>query len=264
MRARSLVLAVAAGLVLADASIVTLALPDVLRELDTTVEGVAAVIGVYTIVLAVALLPAERIARHAGPARTAGAGFLIFAIASLACGLAGSLGFLLVARGVQAVGGAAALLGVFALLVGGGGDHARTRRLWLGVAVLSTAIGPALGGALTEVFSWEAIFLAQVPVALAAAALCLQRADETFIAWEPRPFPLGRDVARAGIALALISAALTAVLFLLVLLLVAGWNVTPLRAALAVTVIPLGALLGARVEGDAQTKAAAGLSLIHI
>ena len=58
-RVRAFMLAVVAGLALADASIVTLALPELLVELDTSVEGVAAVLGVYTAVLAVALLPAR-------------------------------------------------------------------------------------------------------------------------------------------------------------------------------------------------------------
>ena len=65
MKLRVYALAVAAGLGLADASIVTLALPDILSDLDTTVEGVAAVIGVYTVVLAALLVPAERLARTA-------------------------------------------------------------------------------------------------------------------------------------------------------------------------------------------------------
>ncbi|HWI72314.1 MAG TPA: hypothetical protein VNT55_10185, partial [Baekduia sp.] len=65
-----------------------------------------------------------------------------------------------------------------------------------------------------------------------------------------------------AIALALVSAALTAVLFLLVLLLVAGWDVSPLRAALTVTVIPLGALVGSRITGDARARAAAGCALV--
>src|SRR4051812_7216630 len=74
-----------AGLVLADASVVTLALPDLLVELHTTVEGVAAVIGSYTIVLALALMPAERLARRVGPAPVAMLGFAVFAAASTAC-----------------------------------------------------------------------------------------------------------------------------------------------------------------------------------
>src|ERR1700712_3691814 len=61
VRPRHVLLAIAAGLALADASIVTLALPQLLFDLSTTVEGVAAVIGVYTVVLAASLLPAERL-----------------------------------------------------------------------------------------------------------------------------------------------------------------------------------------------------------
>src|ERR1051325_3444513 len=79
MRARSWVVTVAAGLVLADASIVTLALPELLRALDTTVEGVAAVIAVYTLVLAAALLPAERLVRRHGAAAVGAGGFALFA-----------------------------------------------------------------------------------------------------------------------------------------------------------------------------------------
>ncbi|MFL5843560.1 MAG: MFS transporter [Solirubrobacteraceae bacterium] len=258
--ARPLLLALAAGLVLADASVVTLALPDLLVELHTSVEGVAAVIGAYTVVLALALLPAARLARRLGPAPVAAAGFAIFALASLACGAAGTLGQLLVARCVQAAGGAGALVAAFSLLVGPGEDRAAERRLWLGTAVLSTAVGPALGGALTEAFSWHAIFWAQAPIAALAAAA----------AWRAPAHAPGRGPAeeapafsvRAALGLALISAALTAVLFLLVLLLVAGWSVSPLRAAAAVLVIPLGALAGSRVGGEPRARAAAGCVLV--
>jgi MFS family permease len=270
MRARTILLAVAAGLALADASVVTLALPDLLVELDTTVEGVAAVIGVYTIVLAAALIPAERLVRAHGAARVGAAGFAVFGVASLACGAAGSLGVLLVARGAQAAGGAAGLVAAFALLVGHVDDTRGARRLWLGAAVLSTAIGPALGGALTEAFAWEAIFLAQAPVAALAVIASLMSSR---LEVEHRPVatqgatPAGmpeRFEPRPSIALALVSAALTAVLFLLVLLLVAGWSVSPLSAAAAVTVIPLGALLGARLRGDARVRAALGCALVGL
>src|SRR5690606_17286116 len=110
----------AAGLALADASIVALALPPILDELDTTVTGVAAVIGVYTLVLAVAILPAAALARRFGPARVGAAGLLAFAVASIGCAAAGSLELLLVGRAVQAAGGAAALVAAFDLLGGGG------------------------------------------------------------------------------------------------------------------------------------------------
>jgi len=257
MTPRHLALALAAGLALADASVVTLALPELLRELDTSVEGVAAIIGVYTVVLALALLPAERLMRAVGPRAVGTAGFAVFAVASLLCGRADSLESLLAFRGLQALGGAAGLVAAFALLVGQSGTSARA--LWLGVAVLSAAVGPALGGALTQAFSWEAIFLVQVPLAAAAALACRGAA-------QPGPAPPAATRERrswsAGLALALVSAALTAVLFLLVLLLVAGWGVTPLRAAVTVTVLPIAALAGARIGGPARTRAAAGCALV--
>src|SRR3954447_22507501 len=145
MRSRDVALAVAAGLGLADASIVTLALPDILSDLNTSVEGVAAVIGVYTVVLAIALVPFER-AASAFSARAIGAGgFALFAVASAACAGAHDLTGLLIARCAQAVGAAGGLATVFDLLGGAGPG----RRLWLGAAVFATALGPAAGGALT-------------------------------------------------------------------------------------------------------------------
>jgi hypothetical protein len=256
MSVRAYVLAIAAGLGLADASIVTLALPDVLRDLNTTVEGVAAVIGVYTVVLAIALIPFER-AASAYSVRVIGAGgFALFAVASAACASAGDLTGLLIARCAQAMGAAAGLATVFDLLGGAG----RGRKLWLGAAVFATALGPAVGGALTEAFSWRAIFVFQVPVAAAGAIAVLfgpSRAPA-----EPAPERPERFALRPALALALVSAALAAVLFLLVLLLVAGWNVTPLSAAIAVTVIPVAAVAGAQIRGDDRTRGAAGCALV--
>src|ERR671935_3203735 len=145
MSVRRVALAVAAGLALADASIVTLALPDILRDLNTTIEGVAAVIGLYTLVIAVALLPLERAASRFSVRAVGAGGFALLAASSAVCASAGSLPVLLVARGAQALGGAAGLATVFELL---GGAEGRGRRLWLSAAVFATAIGPALGGAL--------------------------------------------------------------------------------------------------------------------
>jgi hypothetical protein len=256
MTLRACVLAVVAGLALADASIVTLALPDILSDLDTTVEGVAAVIGVYTVVLAIALVPLER-AASAYSVRAIGAGgFALFALAGVACAGAEHITVLLVARCAQALGGAAGLATVFELL---GGGEGRGRRLWLGAAVFATAIGPALGGVLTQAFDWRAIFEFQVPVAALGAIAVLTGPARATAPWaQERP---QRLALRPALALALVSAALAAVLFLLVLELVAGWNVSPLRAAAAVTVIPLAALAGARIRGDPGTRGAAGCAL---
>jgi MFS family permease len=256
MTLRAYVLAIAAGLGLADASIVTLALPDVLRELNTTVEGVAAVIGVYTVVLAITLIPFERAASAFSVRAVGTGGFALFAVASAACAGADDITGLLIARCAQAIGAAAGLATVFDLLGGAGPG----RRLWLGAAVFATALGPAVGGALTEAFDWRAIFVFQVPVAAAGAIAVL--VGPAHAPAEPAPERPERFALRPALALALVSAALAAVLFLLVLLLVAGWNVSPLSAAIAVTVIPLAALAGARLRGDPRTRAAAGCALV--
>jgi MFS transporter len=253
---RAYTLAIAAGLALADASIVTLALPNILSDLNTTVEGVAAVIGAYTVVLAIALIPFER-AAAAYSVRVVGAGgFLLFAVASAACASAGDLTGLIISRCAQALGAAAGLATVFDLLGGAG----QGRRLWLGAAVFATALGPAIGGALTEAFDWRAIFVFQVPVAAAGAIAVLfgpSRAPAV-----PEPERPERFALRPALALALVSASLAAVLFLLVLLLVAGWNVSPLSAAITVTVIPIAAVAGAQIRGDDRTRGAAGCALV--
>ena len=255
-------LAVAAGLALADSSIVTLGLPSILVELDATVEGVALVLGVYTAVLAVTVLPAARLARRVGSERLGAAGIGLFIAASLACGLSDSLGLLLVLRGIQAIGGAAALVAVFGLLDGGcpGGG----RRLWVAASVFGVAVGPALGGALTQLFDWRAIFLAQVPLAAPAALVALREASRP-----SRPSgegdatgaPASSTPLRPALALGLLSASLTAVIFLVVLLLVSGWSIEPLSAALAVSVLPVAALLSSRLPGDSETRAVVGCLL---
>jgi len=266
MRPRSLLLALGAGLALADASVVTLGLPQILNDLHTTVEGVAAVLGVYTIVLAAALVPAERLMAREGAVRVGVLGFALFSAASVVCALAGSLAVLLVARGVQAVGGAAGLVAAFALLLGHVDDPAARRRLWLGAVVLSTAVGPALGGALTEAFSWQAIFVSQVPIGLLAATAAATGVERVPAASAPVPAAPGveRFMPRPSLALALVSAALTSVLFVLVLLLVAGWSIRPLAAAGVVTVIPAGALAGARIRGEPRLRAGAGCALVGL
>ena len=290
---RRALVAVAAGLALADASIVALALPPILTEMDTTITGVAAVIGVYALVLAVSIWPAAHV--RVGPW-----GFALFALASLGCGVAGSLEVLLGFRALQAVGGAAALIAAFSVLDAGASRSGR--RLWLGAALVGTAAGPAIGGVLTELFDWRAIFVVQAPIALAAALACVRRraavaasppaqpASEPAVPrqrggglWsrgDPVPSgatapPPGADTAQVAdvdweaefaappraaaspvwlAALAFTAAAFTAVLFLLVIELVAGFALSPIEAALGVTVLPLAALAGAAIPGEPRPR----------
>jgi hypothetical protein len=244
------VIAVAVGLALADAAVVTLALPPLLLELDTTVEGVAAVIGVYTLVLAIGLPLSAALHSRA----TGGAGALLFCAASIGCASSDSLELLLVMRALQALGAAALLAAAFDALDGG----ASGRRLWIGAAVAGTAAGPALGGLLTELFDWRAIFVAQAPIALAAAPALWASPIAAVREALPRP---PRDVV-AALALALLSGALTAVVFLLVLMLISGWSIEPLGAAATVTVLPLAAIAGSFVRGRPAARALAGCVLV--
>jgi MFS family permease len=255
-------LAGVAFLALADTAIVALALPPILRELDTDVAGVAAVLCVYAVVLAVALLPAERLGRAAGIGPLGLAGVALFGLGSLVCGLANGLDLLLIARGVQALGGAALLVTAHALLVG---ENAESHglRLWRMAALLGTAAGPAIGGALTQALGWRSIFLVQAPAALAALPACLsaRRAPAA-----PRAPARGRESSArrrlAFAALALLSGAIAAALFLTVLLLVSGWGVEPLAAALVVSVMPLSALAATRIGGPPGPRAVAGALLV--
>ena len=245
----ALLLLLVVALALADASVVTLALPPIIAELDASVEQAAAVLGVYTFVLAVALPLVTRVA----PRGLGVGGALTFAAGSLGCGLAESVPALLVLRGVQALGAAALLVGAFTLLDAGGAR----RRVWTAVAIFGFAAGPALGGALTQAFDWRAIFLVQVPIALAAAYGALTAHGDVKAPGAPASFD-----ARVSLALALLSGALVGVLFVLVLLLVTGWSTSPLAAAAAVTVLPIAAVAAARIRGPAHTRATAGALLV--
>lgn len=256
-RAQLIVVAVAAGLALADSSIVALALPPLLTELQTSISGVAAVIGVYTLVLAVGIWPAAWLSRRVGAGHVGAIGMLVFAGASIGCATSDTLTTLLIFRALQAAGGAAGLLAGFDLMDAGGHDASLGRRLWIAAAVFGSAAGPAIGGALTEALDWRAIFVAQAPVGLAAAIACWTLPVPSRGAHATGPIRW-----RPTIALAAISAALTAVLFLLVLELVAGWSVQPLSAALAVSVLPVAAIAAARIPGNPHVRAACGCLLV--
>ncbi|MBS1891749.1 MAG: MFS transporter [Actinobacteria bacterium] len=91
-------MALAVGIVLADSSIVVLALPDIYRDLDTSVFGVTWVLVSFNLVMALAAVPAAMLARRVGPGRSAAVGLAIFAGAGLACGASDHLSTLIIAR----------------------------------------------------------------------------------------------------------------------------------------------------------------------
>ncbi|HEX7294096.1 MAG TPA: MFS transporter [Solirubrobacterales bacterium] len=266
-RSRVAALALAVGLVLADSSIVVLALPEIYRELDTSVAGVTWVLISFNLVMALAAVPAAHLARRFGPGRAGAVGLAVFAGASLACGLSAELGTLIAARCVQALGGAAAVTAALELLPATTGSERRAVAIWAAAGATGAALGPAIGGLLTELVSWESIFLLQVPVAIVAGvpilAVARHEAETGILAAELRG--TGRPHLLANLALAMISAAIAGALFLLVLLLIEGWRMTPIGAAIVVSVMPLAAFLGSRigpqVAGD-RARAAAGAILV--
>jgi MFS family permease len=266
-RPRVAALAIAVGLVLADSSVVVLALPEIYRELDTSVAGVTWVLISFNLVMALAAVPAALLARRLGPGRCAAIGLAVFAGAGLACGLADNLSTLILARCVQALGGALAVTAALELLPATVGSERRATVIWAGAGATGAALGPAVGGILTELVSWQSIFLLQVPVALAAAVpiLAVAKHEAATGVIEPELRRTGRPHLLANLALAMVSAAIAAALFLLVLLLIEGWRLTPIGAAVVVSVMPLAALLGSRfgnmVESE-RARAAAGAILV--
>jgi MFS family permease len=233
-------LALGVGLALADSSIVTLALPEILGDFDVAITSVAWVLTSFNLVLAVAALPAAFVSRRR-PRESYGAGVAVFAVASLVCGLAPSFAVLVGARCVQAVGAALLVTAALDLLSQDGGDEGAVR-VWVGAGVVGAALGPAAGGVLTQLLGWESIFLAQVPVAV--LVLLALRGVEA----RPAPGPIGRPSFAANAALLFVAGGLVAALFLVVLLLVDGWGMEPAAAGVVVTVMPLTAIAVGRAR----------------
>jgi MFS family permease len=257
-RTREYVWAALVGLVLADSSVVTLALADVLREFDTTVFGVSWVLTAFNIVLAAAILPASRLARRRARGMWVG-GLVVFCGASLVCAAAGSIGVLIGARCCQALGGAAVVASAIELLAGTRGSHRAAAPVWGGAGVIGLALGPAAGGILTELLSWQSIFLVQVP------ALVMVLAARAPVPAPVEPGPVTRPDPRPELALGLLSAGLTGALFLLVIMLIEGWRHTPLEAAAIVSVVPvatLAATVAVRRTHRGAALVAAGAVLI--
>jgi MFS family permease len=253
--------------VLADSSVVVLALPAIYRELDASVSGVTWVLVSFNLVLALAAVPAAMLARRFGPGRVAAAGLAVFAGASAACAASSGLESLIAARCVQALGGAAAVTAALELMPAVIGSERNAAAAWAAAGATGAALGPGIGGLLTELVSWQSIFVLQVPLALLAGAPLLAVARE-----EGEPGTRERELSRTGrphlaanVALALVSAAIAAALFLVVLLLIEGWRLSPIAAAVVVTAMPLAALAGTRISPlvpSARARAAAGAILV--
>ena len=223
--------AAAVAVAFADSSIVVLALPDLYGRFQTTIEGVSWVITAYNVAVASTALLFVFLVHRFRAAYVLGGGLVLFLAASIACAAANSLAFLIAARSVQGVGAALLLSGALPVI------GART---WTLAGTYGLAVGPALGGVLTQAFDWRAIFVAQAPVA-AVALLGVGRSQPEDVAiegWRPSL----RRTLPANTCLGLLFGALVGALFLAVLIVISVWSYSPIGGAAIVSALPIAAL----------------------
>jgi len=155
----------------ADASIVVLALPELVLQLHTSIAHVTWVIMAYNLALIVTAAAVIPFARRVASPRALLAGLALFGLASIGCGIADTMSDLLTVRCLQGVGGGLLLCASLPVLAGAARAGASPFTGWSAAAAIGVAVGPAAGGILTQIFDWRAIFLAQAPVAALAATL---------------------------------------------------------------------------------------------
>ena len=190
-------LSLAVGIVLADSAVVTLALPSILREFDAEVSQVAWVLTGFNLVLALAAVPAARICIRGGAGYAGAVGLVGFAAASAGCALADTLEVLIVSRVAQAIGGALVIASCLELLVAASHDERRGAARWVAAGIAGSAIGPVVGGLMTQAISWQSIFIAQVPLVLLALPVrcgCAQTSSATTV---PPIAPMSRPTSRS-------------------------------------------------------------------
>jgi MFS transporter, DHA2 family, methylenomycin A resistance protein len=161
-------------MVIVDTTVVNVALPAIGRDLHGGVAGLQWVVDAYTLSFAGLLLTGGALAERLGGRRVFGAGLVVFAAASAACGLAPGLEFLVAARLVQGAGAALLVPSSLVLLQAAyptRAGRARAFGAWGAIAGIGAASGPVVGGLLVTAWSWRGVFFLNLPFAAAAMAL---------------------------------------------------------------------------------------------
>jgi EmrB/QacA subfamily drug resistance transporter len=177
-----LAVSVATFMLLLDITVVNTALPSIRRDLGASFTDLQWVIDAYALTLAALVLTAGSLADRLGRRRVFAAGLAIFSLASLLAGLAPDPTFLNVSRAVQGVGGAvmfAVSLALVAQEFPAGRERGTAMGIYGATIGVAVAIGPLLGGALTDALGWESVFFLNVPIGVAAIAITFWKLRES-------------------------------------------------------------------------------------
>jgi EmrB/QacA subfamily drug resistance transporter len=212
-------------LVVLDMLVVATALTSIHRDLGASMADLEWTVNAYTLSFAVLLMSAAALGDRFGRRGGYVAGLALFGAASAACALSGNVGMLIAARAVQGVGAAIVMPLALSLLNAAFPPALRGRAMGIygSVTGLAAALGPVVGGAVTQGLAWQWIFWINVPIALAAIPLVLKRVPTSRVA--------GASVDMAGLGLAGVAALGFA--WALVRGNVTGWASTEVLACLA-------------------------------
>lgn len=220
-----------------DNTVLNVALPSMRRDLNASVSGMQWTIDSYTLVLASLLMLMGSTADRIGRRKVFVAGLVLFTAGSLLCSLAPSLGWLVVFRMVQAVGGAMlnpVAMSIITNTFTDPAERARAIGVWGAVAGVSMAAGPLIGGVLVDSVGWRSIFWVNLPVGLAALALTLRHVPESRAARARRPDPVGQ---------LLVMALLGSLTYGIIEVPAAGWSSPLIMGCAVVSVASLTGLL---------------------